>query len=105
MVFIHDAWHGAWCWDEHLLDYFAEKGYRAIALVLRGYGNSPLPGTSPPMALTEAFTAMHRGAAAFGPDTAGPCETAYASSGLLLGALRLTRGSRPPVDTARRQRR
>ncbi|WP_181447434.1 hypothetical protein [Mycolicibacterium vulneris] len=20
LLFVHGAWHGAWCWDEHLLD-------------------------------------------------------------------------------------
>jgi pimeloyl-ACP methyl ester carboxylesterase len=40
LLFIHGAWHGAWCWDEHFLDYFADKGYRALALSLRGHGNS-----------------------------------------------------------------
>ena len=38
LVFVHGAWHGAWCWDEHFLGHFAAKGYRAIALDLRGYG-------------------------------------------------------------------
>ncbi len=37
---IHGAYHGAWCWDEHFLPYFAERGYEAIALSLRGHGDS-----------------------------------------------------------------
>lgn len=41
LLFIHGAWHGAWCWDEHFLDFFAESGFRAVALSLRGHGNSP----------------------------------------------------------------
>ena len=40
LLFVHGAWHGAWCWDEHFLDYFADNGYRALALSLRGHGNS-----------------------------------------------------------------
>jgi pimeloyl-ACP methyl ester carboxylesterase len=40
LVFVHGAWHGAWCWDEHFLDYFADRGYRALAVSLRGHGNS-----------------------------------------------------------------
>ena len=43
ILFVHGAWHGAWCWDEHFLDYFAEKGYRSVALSLRGHGNSTAP--------------------------------------------------------------
>jgi pimeloyl-ACP methyl ester carboxylesterase len=43
LLFIHGAWHGAWCWDEHFLDFFAGKGYRALAVSLRGHGKSPAP--------------------------------------------------------------
>jgi pimeloyl-ACP methyl ester carboxylesterase len=43
LLFVHGAWHAAWCWDEHFLDYFADKGYRALAVSLRGHGNSPAP--------------------------------------------------------------
>lgn len=45
LVFVHGAWHGAWCWDEHFLDYFAAKGYRSVAVSLRGHGKSPAPKT------------------------------------------------------------
>jgi pimeloyl-ACP methyl ester carboxylesterase len=40
VLFVHGAWHAAWCWDEHFLDFFAAKGYRAVALSLRGHGGS-----------------------------------------------------------------
>ncbi len=40
LLFVHGAWHGAWCWDEHFLPYFAERGYEAHALSLRGHGRS-----------------------------------------------------------------
>jgi pimeloyl-ACP methyl ester carboxylesterase len=41
LLFVHGAWHAAWCWDENFLSFFADKGYRALALSLRGHGNSP----------------------------------------------------------------
>ncbi len=41
LLFVHGAWHAAWCWDEHFLGFFADKGYRALALSFRGHGNSP----------------------------------------------------------------
>jgi pimeloyl-ACP methyl ester carboxylesterase len=41
LLFVHGAWHGAWCWDDHFLDYFAERGYACYALSLRGHGASP----------------------------------------------------------------
>jgi len=40
ILFIHGAYHAAWCWEEHFLDYFANSGYFAYALSLRGHGNS-----------------------------------------------------------------
>ncbi|MFZ1176002.1 MAG: alpha/beta hydrolase [Mycobacterium sp.] len=43
MLFVHGAWHGAWCWDEHFLDFFAARGYRSLAVSLRGHGKSPAP--------------------------------------------------------------
>ena len=43
LLFVHGAWHGAWCWDEYFLDFFADRGYRALAVSLRGHGNSPTP--------------------------------------------------------------
>jgi pimeloyl-ACP methyl ester carboxylesterase len=41
LLFVHGGWHGAWCWDDHFLDYFADAGYRAVAMSLRGHGASP----------------------------------------------------------------
>ncbi|MCV7229161.1 alpha/beta hydrolase [Mycolicibacterium komossense] len=43
LLFVHGAFHSAWCWDEHFLDFFADRGYRAVALNLRGHANSPSP--------------------------------------------------------------
>jgi pimeloyl-ACP methyl ester carboxylesterase len=40
LLFVHGKWHGAWCWAEHFLPYFAEHGYTSYALSLRGHGNS-----------------------------------------------------------------
>jgi pimeloyl-ACP methyl ester carboxylesterase len=42
LLFVHGACVAAWCWDEHFLDFFADRGYRAIALSLRGHGDSSL---------------------------------------------------------------
>lgn len=40
LLFVHGMWHGAWCWDEFFLPYFAEQGYQATALSLRGHAGS-----------------------------------------------------------------
>lgn len=42
LLFVHGASVAAWCWDEHFLDFFADNGYRAVALSLRGHGASTL---------------------------------------------------------------
>lgn len=39
LLFVHGAWHGAWCW-ENFLPFFAAHGYAAYALSLRGHGAS-----------------------------------------------------------------
>ena len=31
-----------WCWDEHFLDFFTDKGYHALAPSLRGHDGSPI---------------------------------------------------------------
>ena len=41
LLFVHGAFVGAWCWDEHFLPYFAQLGYAAHAVSLRGHGGSP----------------------------------------------------------------
>jgi pimeloyl-ACP methyl ester carboxylesterase len=46
LLFVHGAWHAAWCWDEYFLRFFADKGYRALAVSFRGHGGSP---TSKPL--------------------------------------------------------
>jgi pimeloyl-ACP methyl ester carboxylesterase len=43
LLFVHGAWHAAWCWDEYFLNFFADKGYRALAVSLRGHAGSPTP--------------------------------------------------------------
>ena len=40
LLFVHGKWHGAWCWQEHCLAYFASHGYASHALSLRGHSES-----------------------------------------------------------------
>ena len=40
LLFVHGTLHTAACWDVHFLDYFAQHGFAAHALNLRGHGNS-----------------------------------------------------------------
>ena len=41
LLFLHGAYAAAWCWDEHFLPYFAERGYACHALSFSGHGGSP----------------------------------------------------------------
>lgn len=40
ILLVHGAWHGAWCWEEYFMPYFAEHGYHVHALSLRGHAGS-----------------------------------------------------------------
>ena len=39
-MFVHGSFADARCWDEHFLPYFAERGFAAHAISLRGHGRS-----------------------------------------------------------------
>ncbi len=41
LLFLHGAYAAAWCWDEHFLGFFAERGYACHALSVSGHGASP----------------------------------------------------------------
>lgn len=43
LVFIHGSFHAAWCWAEHWLPFFSEKGFDCFALSLLGQGESDSP--------------------------------------------------------------
>jgi hypothetical protein len=47
LLLVHGGWHGAWCWAENFLPFFAAHGYVALALSLRGHGRSS--GALPPL--------------------------------------------------------
>ena len=40
VLFVHGGFHAAWCWNEHWMSYFAERGYGSTALSIRGHGAS-----------------------------------------------------------------
>lgn len=40
VLFLHGMWHGAWCWQDNFMPFFAESGYRCFALSLRGHAGS-----------------------------------------------------------------
>ena len=39
LLFVHGAWHGAWCWEQ-FMPFFVDLGYPCHALSLRGHGAS-----------------------------------------------------------------
>lgn len=40
ILFIHGANMSGWCWNEHFMPFFAEKGHKTYAVDLRGHGKS-----------------------------------------------------------------
>lgn len=53
LLFVHGAFCGAWVWDEHFLPFFAEQGYAAHAVSLRGHGESNGHGALPMASLAD----------------------------------------------------
>ncbi|OBI15485.1 alpha/beta hydrolase [Mycobacterium sp. E2327] len=53
LLFVHGGWHGAWCWDDGFLDFFAAAGYRAVAMSLRGHGTSPTDKPLPKVCIED----------------------------------------------------
>ena len=45
LLFVHGAWHGAWCW-EPLMNYISFKGRHSYALDLPGHGELRSEGTA-----------------------------------------------------------
>jgi pimeloyl-ACP methyl ester carboxylesterase len=44
VLFVHGAWHGAWCWEENFMGYFAERGFNCYAFCMRGHGRAGCEG-------------------------------------------------------------
>jgi pimeloyl-ACP methyl ester carboxylesterase len=40
LLFVHGAFHGAWCWDVHWMPQAAAQGWDCYAVSLRGHGGS-----------------------------------------------------------------
>ncbi len=38
LVFIHGAWHGAWCWQEYFIPFFTKNGYECYSFDLPNHG-------------------------------------------------------------------
>jgi pimeloyl-ACP methyl ester carboxylesterase len=64
LLFVHGTGHGAWCWDEHFLPFFAARGFSAHAVSLRGHGESEgrakLKWTSISNYVEDVFRAANR---------------------------------------------
>lgn len=45
VLFVHGAWHAAWCWDAYFLPYFAAQGFTAHAVSFRNHGRSASAGS------------------------------------------------------------
>lgn len=37
ILFVHGAWHGKWCWDQHYRSIFEQAGYHVVTFDLPGH--------------------------------------------------------------------
>lgn len=44
LLFVHGGFHGAWCWADHFMPWFAERGFDCYAISLRDHGASARTG-------------------------------------------------------------
>lgn len=56
VLFVHGIFCGAWVWEEHFLAWFAERGYHAYAVSLRGHGESASTKVSGQFTLNDYVT-------------------------------------------------
>ena len=45
LLFVHGAWHGAWCWHDHFIPRFPARGWECHAVDLRHHGGRGGPGS------------------------------------------------------------
>jgi hypothetical protein len=43
ILFVHGSFHSAWCFSEHFMPYFSQRGHDCYAISLRGTGPTGLP--------------------------------------------------------------
>jgi pimeloyl-ACP methyl ester carboxylesterase len=73
ILFVHGAWHAAWCWDEFFLSYFAAHGFEAHALSLRAHGAS------------EGRTQLHRSRIRHYVEDVAAVAAGFSSAPILVG--------------------
>ncbi len=44
LLFVHGGFHGAWCWADHFMPWFAQRGFDCYAISLRDHGASARTG-------------------------------------------------------------
>jgi len=60
LLFVHGMCHGAWCWQEHYLPYFADKGYTAYAIDLPGHGSNKSDKKLRKLSLAEYVSSVEK---------------------------------------------
>jgi pimeloyl-ACP methyl ester carboxylesterase len=44
LLFVHGGFHGAWCWSDHFMPWFASRGFDCHAISIRDHGASKRTG-------------------------------------------------------------
>lgn len=81
LVFVHGAFQGGWSWDEHFLDFFAERGFRVLAPSLRGHSDSV---TTKPLRLCSISDYVDDVASVVDPLTPRPILVGHSMGGFVV---------------------
>ena len=84
LLFVHGGWHAAWCWDEHFLEFFADNGFQAAAVSLRGHGRSPTSQQLRTCSIADYVDDVKAAAAIFG---SGPVLVGHSMGGFVVQKL------------------
>ncbi|WP_179471409.1 alpha/beta hydrolase [Mycolicibacterium vinylchloridicum] len=81
LLFVHGGWHGAWCWADNFLDFFAGRGFLAAAVSLRGHAGSGSPTPLKSCTIADYVDDVAAAAAQLG---ASPAVVGHSMGGLVV---------------------
>ncbi len=81
LLFLHGAWHGAWCWQP-FVDFFAAEGFHCYAVDLAGHGAAPRPADYDRRRVRDHLPTLKAALAAIDP-ARPPCLVAHSMGGWL----------------------
>lgn len=59
LLFVHGGFHGAWCWNDHFMPWFAERGFNCHSISYRDHGGSRRTGRHTEWQLKDYVEDVH----------------------------------------------